>query len=491
MTIKKSVRRRFIRSIASPPPVIDASLPLSPEVIEALDALHLMTRSLSEISSFQSRLCIIEPNWSCIWLWLKALLRPLDAFHDGQSRISALSFDTWSQCVLQVFSFMNSIILPRSSPVSEIQLFIFNLVESPESLEILGKIWVFSFALRWPLPVHQATTQFLVIFSQIIDGSHSGDTFCVAVCDACTILTGSRIVSTWSTAVAEFPRWSVSSNPNSQSLMGNQGLILAATVMFIQPLPVIQEVDVILSYIRRLWNRCLDGTLFSKNNDIGINLLLSFEYLARFFLRLISGGSKWIVKALDYGLLCLLVKTLTSGSLPTLCHTTNSIHTVLEDIIHQLLLNVIFIPVVRRVRHNLSKVRIQGLEDYLGVGRLRKLWSDFESEVYCADAYFYRSICFEKSIETVCSNESCPGNPSPGVRSKLCGACRATAYCSKSCQKQDWQAGHKKSCKKQLIHPRDYTTCCNEISHYIRIHRLTSSRIVIEFDLTTYPWEWT
>ncbi|KAJ3884275.1 hypothetical protein GG344DRAFT_84289 [Lentinula edodes] len=410
MTIKKSVRRRFIRSIASPPPVIDASLPLSPEVIEALNALHLMTRSLSEISSFQSRLCIIEPNWSCIWLWLTALLHPLDAFQDAQSRTSALSFDTWSQCILQVFSSMNSIILPRSSPVSEIQLFVVNLAESPESLEILGKISVSSFALRWPLPVHQATTQFLVVFFQIIDGSHSGDTFCVAVCDACTILTGSRIVSTWSTAVAElFPRWSVSSNPNSQSLMGNQGLILAATVMFIQPLPVIQEVDVILSYIRRSWNRCLDKTPFSKNNDIGINLLLSFEYLARFFLRSISGDSKWIVKALDCGLLCLLVKTLASGSLPTLCHTPNSVHTVLEEIIHQLLLNIIFILVVRGVRRNLSKVRIQGPEDYLGFGRLRKLWSDSESEVHCADAYFFRSIYFEKSIETVFSNESVGG----------------------------------------------------------------------------------
>ncbi|KAJ3897187.1 hypothetical protein F5879DRAFT_983313 [Lentinula edodes] len=361
MTIKKSVRRRFIRSIASPPPVIDASLPLSPEVIEALDALHLMTRSLSEISFLQSRLCIIEPNWSCIWLWLTALLH-------AQSRTSALSFDTWSQCILQVFSSMNSIILPHSS----------------SSLEILGKIWVFSFALRWPLPVHQATTQFLVVFFQILNGSHSGDTFCVVVYDACTILTGSRIVSTWSTAVAEFPRWSVSSNPNSQSLMGNQGLILAATVMFIQPLPVIQEVDVILSYIRRSWNRCLDATPFSKNNDIGINLLLSFEYLAKFFLRSISGDSKWIVKVLDCGLLCLLVKTLASGSLPTFCHTPNSVHTVLEEIIHQLLLNIIFILVVRGVHRNLSKVRIQGPEDYLGFGRLRKLWSIcFEKSGYC------------------------------------------------------------------------------------------------------------
>ncbi|KAJ4463541.1 hypothetical protein C8J55DRAFT_567504 [Lentinula edodes] len=133
MTIKKSVRWRFIWSIASPPPVIDASLPLSPEVIEALDMLHLMTRSLSEISSSQNWLSIIEPNWS-IWLWLKALLCPLDAFQDAQSRISALSFNTWSR-----------------SPVSEIQLLIFNLAESPEFLEILGKIW-------------------------IIDGSHSGDT---------------------------------------------------------------------------------------------------------------------------------------------------------------------------------------------------------------------------------------------------------------------------------------------------------------------------
>ncbi|KAH7872418.1 uncharacterized protein C8R40DRAFT_1071653 [Lentinula edodes] len=327
MTIKKSVRRRFIRSIASPPPVIDASLPLSPEVIEALDVLHLMTR------------------------------------------------------------------------------------KSPESLEILGKIWVFSFALRWPLPVHQATTQFLVVFFQILNGS--------------------RIVSTWSTAIAEFPRWSVSSNPNSQSLMGNQGLILAATVMFIQPLPVIQEVDVILSYIRRSWNRCLDATPFSKNNDIGINLLLSFEYLAKFFLRSISGDSKWIVKVLDCGLLCLLVKTLASGSLPTFCHTPNSVHTVLEEIIHQLLLNIIFILVVRGCVFKAQKI-IWALEDSGSSGQIRRV------------------NLLRKEYRDSLSNESCPGNPLPGIRSKLCGACRATAYCSKYCQKQDWQAGHKKSCKKQF-----------------------------------------
>ncbi|KAJ4484245.1 hypothetical protein C8J55DRAFT_488182 [Lentinula edodes] len=505
---------KFIQCITSPPPVIDASRPLAPEVVEALDALHSMTRKLTEISSFQTRLRLVDPNWSSIWMWLKALLQPLDAFHDPQSRISALTFDTWSRCILQVFSFMNSILIPRRTPVAEIHLFVTKLAESPESLPIFGKIWVFSFALRWPLPVHQATTQFLVVFSQIINGSHSGDAFRVAVCDACPTLTGSRILSTWSTAILDFPRWPVSSDSDCRSLMGNQALMLAATAMFIQPLPAIQEVDVLLTHMRKLWNRCLDVSPFSRDNGFGMNLLLSLEYIARFFLHFVSGGSKWMVKALDCGLLYLLAKT-SAWLVLTFRRSTHSIYIVFEDIMHQLLLNVIYMPVVRRVRRNMFKVRGRDLEDYLGFGRFRELWSNLESEVYGVDACFYRTICFEKSLETVCSNESCPRKSLPGERSKLCGACRVTAYCSKSCQKRDWQAGHRiscpKICKKQSILNLEQQpmclsgldkfqllfrvliqakSCCTEIRQHIHTQELTSSRIVIEFDLTVYPWKW-
>ncbi|KAJ3897769.1 hypothetical protein F5879DRAFT_927576 [Lentinula edodes] len=469
--------------------------------------------------------------------YFKSPLQIVDMRSSMVVRISALTFDTCGRCILQVFSFMNSIIIPRKTPVAEIHLFVTKLAESPESLPIFGQIWVFSFALRWPLPVHQATTQFLVVFSQSIDGSHFGDAFRVAVCDACPILTGSRVLSTWSTAIVDFPRWPASSNSDCQSLMGNQALILAATAMFIQPLPAIQEVDFLLISLCRLWNRCLDASPFSRNSDVGMNLLLSFEYLARFFWRFISGGSKWMVKALDRGLLYLLAKT-SAWLVLTLRRSTHSIHIVFEDIMHELLLNVIYMPVVRRVRRNMFKVRSRDLEDYLGFGRLRELWSNLESEVYGVDASFYRTICFEKSLETVCSNEICPRKFAPGQRSKLCGACRVTAYCSKSCQKRDWQAGHRiscpKICKKQsskvvlpipnpitqvfLVHPSNYAilnlgqqpmclsgldkfqllfrvliqakSCCTEILHCIHTQELTSSRIVIEFDLTVYPWKW-
>ncbi|KAJ3873308.1 hypothetical protein F5051DRAFT_444378 [Lentinula edodes] len=401
----QSTSLKFIRCITSPPPIIDASRPLATEVVEVLDALQSMTKSLSKISSLRTRLGIIEPHWVCIWLWLKALLCPLDAFHNPQSRINALTFDTSNRCILQVFSFINSILIPSKTPVAEMQPFVSKLAESSESLPIFGQIWVLSFVLCWPLPVHQATTQFLVVFSQIIDGSHSGDTFRVAVCDACVINTGSGISSTWSTAVVDFPRWPASSDFDRHSQLGNQALILTATTMFIRPLPAIQNIDFLLAHMCKLWNRCLDASPFLNNSDIGVNVLLSLEYLARFFLRFVSGGSKWMVKALDYGLLYLLAKTL-AWLVLTLRRSTQSIHIVVESIVHQLLLNIVYMPVLRRVRRNMSKVRDRGLEVYLGFGRLRELWSNLESEIYGVDACFNRTICLEKSLETVCSNDS-------------------------------------------------------------------------------------
>ncbi|KAJ3887357.1 hypothetical protein GG344DRAFT_80804 [Lentinula edodes] len=400
----KSTSLKFIRCITSPPPIIDASRPLAPEVVEVLDALQSMTKSLSKISSLQTRLGIIEPNWFCIWLWLKALLRPLDAFHNTQSRINALTLDTSNRCILQVFSFINSILIPSKTPVAEMQPLVSKLAESSESLPIFGQIWVFSFVLCWPLPVHQATTQFLVVFSQIIDGSHSGDAFRVAVCDACVINTGSGISSTWSTAVVDFPGWPASSDLDRHSQLGNQALILTATTMFIRPL-AIQNIDFLLAHMCKLWNRCLDASPFLKNSDIGVNVLLSLEYLVRFFLRLVSGGTKWMVKALDYGLLYLSVKTL-AWLVLTLRRSTQSIPIVVESIVCQLLLNIVYMPVLRRVRRNMSKVSRRGLEVYLGFGRLRELWSNLEGEIYGVDACFNRTICLEKSLETVCSNDS-------------------------------------------------------------------------------------
>lgn len=42
-----------------------------------------------------------------------------------------------------------------------------------------------------------------------------------------------------------------------------------------------------------------------------------------------------------------------------------------------------------------------------------------------------------------------------------CSRCKAVAYCSKKCQTNDWQAGHKKECKKLAIQNKK---CTREVS---------------------------
>ncbi|KAJ4470295.1 hypothetical protein C8R41DRAFT_924908 [Lentinula lateritia] len=189
-TMMQNIVPEFFRLVNRQPPVIDRRCPLGPEVLRMLDTLQCFTRHLSQISSFQTRYDIVASNWQQIWSWLKALLHPV--ITDAQ--LDPHHLDT-SRCVLTVFSFLNSVI-PPSTPIVGLQKFVLELFHSPDTITILGKIWVFFFMLEWPSSVHQATTQFLVVFSRIIDCTPCENDFRTAIYNACS----SSCLPTWSAA---------------------------------------------------------------------------------------------------------------------------------------------------------------------------------------------------------------------------------------------------------------------------------------------------
>lgn len=58
--------------------------------------------------------------------------------------------------------------------------------------------------------------------------------------------------------------------------------------------------------------------------------------------------------------------------------------------------------------------------------------------------------------------------------SKMCNACQTVYYCSKFCQKTDWNDGHKQACKGSLESPKEIKT----------LNRMPKSKI--KFELTTH-----
>ncbi|KAJ3850737.1 hypothetical protein EV368DRAFT_84242 [Lentinula lateritia] len=288
----------LLRLLNQQPPIIDRRCPLGPEVLRMIEALKYFTRHLLTISSFQTRFDIVESKWHQIWSWLKALLHPV--LTDAQ--LDPCYPDT-SRCVLTVFSFLNSVI-PPSTPIVGLQKFVLELFNSPETITILGKVWVFFFTLQWPPSVHQATTQFLVVFSRIIDCTPCETDFRIAVYSACS---RSNIFPTWSAATLE-------------------------------PLPALHEVDKTLSL----------------------------------------GGPNWVVKVLNANLVYLLAKASAWMNSQSSLDSISSIHTVFEELMHQLLVSSVYRSVVCGIRFNMKMVHSQRLEDHLGTGRLRELLSAFE-----------------------------------------------------------------------------------------------------------------
>ncbi|KAH7871311.1 uncharacterized protein C8R40DRAFT_1174733 [Lentinula edodes] len=507
----------FFRLVTPSPPVIYANRPLASDVVRVLEVMQAMSLHLWKIPSFQIRYAIVEPEWTRIWTWLMALLKPLDDFVPASPTSKQLSLATTSRCLKEVFSLLESIASPTQSTPTEFNDFVINMMKHPEALPAFAKVWVLSFTRQWSLSVYHPVMQFLIAFRCTIEDTPSDNSFHLAVRNA---FPDFQLLPTWSSAIEDLLGQQVpsySSNPEHRLATANQGMVLAATTLFL-PLPRLDGIHIMLKQIFILWTQCLD-TPRSCNAYLENICFMSVYCLARFSSRLIvTGGPNWIVKALDAKLLHLMVKTLVWMQIGPQSKSESSMFQIVEQFVNALLIHSVYKSVQKRIRRNLKGVRSESLEGHLGSGSLWRLWVHLTRAVCSPDARYASVTSFRKALKEVCSNEKCPHQYWAGKHSRLCSGCLIAIYCSRSCQRQDWKAGHGNICSEanlqRLTHPTNLyddarpiigdldqvqlifrgliqaIECRDAIRHSIRTQGLHASRIVIEFNLTCYPWTW-
>ncbi|KAJ3718156.1 hypothetical protein C8R42DRAFT_644032 [Lentinula raphanica] len=491
---------RFFEQIARRPPLIETNRPAPLKVVRMLPLLTAMSEHLSGLSLFQMRSAVVESKWPRILLWLAALLKPLDDFIDPSFPANRTYSDTVNHCVVKVFTFLNALNPSSTCTDDELENFVMNLASSPELFLALAKAWVAFFTRRWPVVAHCEVTSFLMTFGRGCLNTNLEHSFRVAVRNSCP---DSQLLPTWSTAIAELCSQPSSLIVNSAIQKVNRGLLIAVTTTFFEPIPTLDKIQVPLAQTHKLWGQLM---VDSCTPDL---CHLTIYSLARFSLRVISGGPKWIVKALDADLLGLLTKTL--AWLQTLFSSSpdGSVHDVFQEILHLLLLNSIYKAVQRGILRNIKRLPTQQSEHFLGLGNLKRMWDALVGEVCSPATCSINTICFQEALKDICSNDNCPHDSLPGHRAKLCGNCLVTNYCSIRCQREHWQAEHKTECPgfkvkqfrptllnglnraqlflRALIQAQQYR---NEIHHSIASQGLQSSQIVIEISFMSYPPTW-
>ncbi|KAJ3911106.1 hypothetical protein F5877DRAFT_73439 [Lentinula edodes] len=381
-----------------PPETVDANIALT------LDVFQSTTVFLSGISSFRTRYNFLKCNWPRIWLWLKALLKPLDAFKDALYAPDDHAIDTVSRCFSEAFYFLNSIASASRSTERELQELVAHLADDSEVVVVMAKSWVRAFTRQWPFAVYRPVTQFLVVFGRMIGGTPADLSFRAAVADVCP---ASNLLSTWLTAVEDFlSQTRLSSGSERQLAAVNRGMLLSATASLFQPLPTLDVIDFTLVQARKLWRWYIKISPV-LNTSLENLCIISIYSLAKFFSLLISGGPQWTAKVLDFGLLRLVGKTLNWMQISLNSGRDRSISSVFEDILNTVLLHSIYRVVAKGICHHMRMAEFQNFETYLGAGQLRKVWSDLMSEIHSPNTCYTRSICFQKALETACSNLQC------------------------------------------------------------------------------------
>ncbi|KIK60921.1 hypothetical protein GYMLUDRAFT_59295 [Collybiopsis luxurians FD-317 M1] len=380
--------------------------------------------------------------------------------------------------------------------------------------------------MRWPAPIHHSAVRVLVWFLQGLQEcglNASVDVFRKEASNVCSQIVGCSLFGVWSRSAWDFCSWCASSHDNFSS----QAFLLSVTgLYFVRPLLKIQESEVLVDHMRTIWDHqlCFSSPFEARTGELLPSA--SIQSSAAFFSLFSSGGPDWTVKALDAGLLYLLTKTLYWLTPPTACTwqpaqitaISVKVQKALEPIMDTVLRNSIYPRVERQIQRNLKRVYSRNLEQSMPGGRLSTLWNELEKEIMDAGMFLIRTLCYEKSLEQMCSNKSCSYKCAHGDRSKFCGSCLAESYCCKECQVKDWRAGHKAICRetsvKKSTHPSATPDCTSipigavkstyflfrvistikldrsdEICRSISDQGLDSTKIVIEFDLNVLPWK--
>ncbi|KAJ3771926.1 hypothetical protein FB446DRAFT_789158 [Lentinula raphanica] len=387
---RTNITSMFFQQITRSPPLIIANRPPPFEAVRMLTLLKALSGHLSGLPSFQSRGIITEPKWPRILLWLVALLKPLDDFiqpdHPAPERYS----DMAGRCVVEVFTFLNSIASALTSTHIELENFITRLASSSEMLIAIAKTWVAFFTRNWPVKAHCEVTSFLVLFSRMIGDTAFEQSFLGAVKNVCP---NSQLFTAWSAAIAELCAETGVPTANRLIQTANRGLLLAATTTFFRPLPMLDVIHVTLAHMHKLWSQIM------TNSFPPGTCYVTMHSLAKFSLLVISGGPNWIAKALDADLLGLLMKTMAWTQRSFSSPPDTAIHDVSEEILHLLLLNTIYKPVRRRILQNLEGLQTQQFEDTLGAGHLKRVWDVLVDEIRSPAARRTSTLCFQRALE--------------------------------------------------------------------------------------------
>ncbi|KAJ3898380.1 hypothetical protein F5879DRAFT_994858 [Lentinula edodes] len=491
--------------------------------------MKMITGYLSRTSSFTARYTIFERQWPRVLQWIVAVLRTLDAYKDPQRSITQDLIERWSQCLDTVFAFLDVLLRgPSLRPHDDTCAFIGLLEQSPEFIDAIAQVWILALILPQDLRIHGQVVDFLIWFGGALSSNSVGrdaaplSTLYKAVHDLCPSLSGRSIYYTWLDALDEFCSW----HPSSYCQSLSQGHLLAVTGLKLsRPLLTLDKSGFLVERMANLWShQVCTSSLYNERGEALSST--SVQSCAEFFLQLTTGGPTWIVNALGVDLLFLVAKTLVWLSPPATCASISidivNGHSELRNILLRTVCTVAKhaihrIHVARQACRNIVKVmrQIDDFEDYLPTGAFTTTWALLANEVMDTDIKFMRWICHRKSQE-FCCNKTCPRiTPT----SQLCGGCRSASYCSKVCQKLDWLAGHRSLCRSfrnnQSVHSlsapnfndgkgpgheqeRMYFLCRaildiksnrgHDIRRCISIKGLESSRIMIELDMSTYPW---
>ncbi|KAJ3772536.1 hypothetical protein FB446DRAFT_703739 [Lentinula raphanica] len=383
---------RFFRQITQKPPLITANRPAPFEVVRMLNLLQAMSGHLSGQPSYQTRSTIIESKWPRILLWLAALLKPLRDFINPAFTANERYTDMTSRCVVEVYTFLNSIASPLTSADRELEHLVTILATSTEMFTVIATTWVVFFTREWPIKAHCEVTSFLVMFGRVIGNTTFEDSFPVAVKNVCP---NSELLPMWSAAIAALCARPSTSTLNSKIQTANRGLLIAATTAFFQPLPTLDDIHITLAQTHKLW-----GQLLVNSYPPGL-CYVTIHSLAKYSLVVVSGGRNWAAKALDADLLGLLTKTLRWIQMSFSLIPDMSIHDVSEQILHLLLLYSIYKPVRRGVLGNMKRIRDQPFEGILGADVLQRMWDDLVAEIRSPAACCTSAICFQEALENI------------------------------------------------------------------------------------------
>ncbi|KAJ7584640.1 hypothetical protein C8J56DRAFT_154753 [Mycena floridula] len=173
----------------------------------------------------------------------------------------------------------------------------------------------------------------------------------------------------------------------------------------------------------------------------------------------------WMVQALEGRLLCSILKAshllscscgLSTDPAPNPHSNDSRASGVMVDIIRTLRCFVSDERILRAIRTEFRRIDADRLNIIYAAkdGKPCQVWDNWVDFERLARFTLRARDQFHEEPHQICSNSSCRSPKQLSAACKRCGGCHLTFYCSKVCQKEHWNDGHREMCRKNpLVYP--------------------------------------